>query len=240
MKKPTMILFDYGQTLADEAPFDGVAGTQAVLDHAVQNKYHLTARQVQAEAEAINRETGRFDPACRHLITVEIPNHMFTAYLYHSLGITVALSPKEIDRVFWDAASPAKPTPGIGDFLAFLSVQGIRTGVISNISYAGSVVEARIRALLPDHRFEFILATSEYLYRKPHPRIFRLALALARLSPDQVWYVGDQYQCDMVGAQNAGLFPVWYTGALRTPEEAHPNLLTVGSWSQLQSILESI
>lgn len=28
------------------------------------------------------------------------------------------------------------------------------------------------------------------------------------------WYIGDQYDCDIVGARNAGLFPVWYTGAI--------------------------
>jgi putative hydrolase of the HAD superfamily len=32
MKKPKMILFDYGQTLMDEKNFDGVTGTKAVLN----------------------------------------------------------------------------------------------------------------------------------------------------------------------------------------------------------------
>lgn len=31
MKKPKMILFDYGQTLVNEQLFDGVKGTEAVL-----------------------------------------------------------------------------------------------------------------------------------------------------------------------------------------------------------------
>lgn len=31
MKKPKMILFDYGQTLVNEQAFDGVKGTEAVL-----------------------------------------------------------------------------------------------------------------------------------------------------------------------------------------------------------------
>ena len=29
--KPEMIIFDYGQTLADESSFDGIAGTEAIL-----------------------------------------------------------------------------------------------------------------------------------------------------------------------------------------------------------------
>lgn len=117
MKKPKMILFDYGQTLVDEARFDGVKGTEAVLKYTVKNKYNLSAIQVQAEAEKINKELGRFDPLKRHLFQVEVPNHMFTAYLYESLGIQLSISSEQIDKVFWDAAAPGTSTKGIGEFL---------------------------------------------------------------------------------------------------------------------------
>lgn len=240
MKKitpPKMILFDYGQTLVNEGKFDGVKGTEAVLKYATKNKYNHTAEEVQAAADAINKELGRFDPLRRHLFQVEVPNHMFTAYLYESMGIELSLSPKEIDKVFWDAAAPGVPTEGIEDFLAFLKKQGIRTGVISNISYCGEAVEERISSVLPSHEFEFILATSEYMYRKPHKRIFELALEKANLSPEEVWYIGDQYECDIVGARNAGIFPVWYIGAIDLPYSVKEDVLTIRKWKELISIL---
>ncbi len=133
MKRPDMILFDYGQTLVNETPFDGVRGTEAVLRYCTENKYHLTAEQIQREANAINSELGRFDPARRHLFQVEAPNYMFTAYLYESLGIKLSLTSGQVDQIFWDAASPGRPTEGCPEFLAYLAAQGIRTGVISNI-----------------------------------------------------------------------------------------------------------
>ena len=40
MKKPKMILFDYGQTLVNEQCFDGIKGTEAVLKYAKKNKYN--------------------------------------------------------------------------------------------------------------------------------------------------------------------------------------------------------
>ena len=155
MKIPKMILFDYGQTLIAEQKFDGVKGTEAVLQYAARNKYHLSAEQVQAKANEINREFGRFDPEKRHLFQIEIPNTMFTPYLYESQGIEIALSNSEIDTVFWNAAAPGMPTAGIKDFLGYLKNKGIRTGVISNISYAASVVAERINRLLPENAFEF-------------------------------------------------------------------------------------
>ena len=238
MEIPKMILFDYGQTLVAEQKFDGVKGTEAVLQYATRNKYHLSAEQVQAKANEINREFGRFDPEKRHLFQIEIPNTMFTPYLYESQGIDIALSNPEIDTVFWNAAAPGAPTEGIEDFLQYLKNKGIRTGVISNIAYDSSVVAERINRLLPENAFEFIITSSNFMFRKPNKRIFDLALEKAELRPDEVWYIGDQYECDVKGSLNAGLLPVWYIGAIDLPYSEDKNILTVADWDELRRLIE--
>lgn len=239
MKLPKMILFDYGQTLVAEQKFDGIKGTEAVLQYAVKNKYHLTAQQVQARANELNLEFGRYDPEKRHLFQIEVPNTMFTPYLYESQGIEIALSNSEIDTVFWDAAAPGEPTKGIKEFLEYLNGKGIRTGVISNIAYAPSVVAARINRLLPGNTFEFVITSSNYMFRKPNKRIFDLALEKAELRPSEVWYIGDQYECDVKGSLHAGLFPVWYIGAVDLPDTMWDNnILTVAAWEELSGRME--
>lgn len=238
MKIPKMVLFDYGQTLIAEQKFDGVKGTEAVLRYATRNKYHLSAEQVQAKANEINQEFGRFSPEKRHLFQIEIPNTMFTPYLYESQGIEIALSNSEIDTVFWNAAAPGVPTEGIENFLEYLKNKNIRTGVISNISYAPSVVSERINRLLPENAFEFIIASSNYIFRKPNKRIFDLALEKAELQPDEVWYIGDQYECDVKGSLKAGLQPVWYIGAIDLPYAEDKNILTVAHWNELRRQME--
>ncbi len=236
MTIPKMILFDYGQTLVSEQ-FDGVRGTEAVLQYAVRNKYQKSAAQVQAAADAMNQELGRFDPKRRHLFQIEVPNFMFANYLYESCGIELSIKGEELDRVFWDAAAPGTPTEGIEEFLEFLEHHNIRTGVISNIAYSRKVVEERIAHCIPNHTFEFILTSSAYLYRKPHRRIFEVALKKAGLPPEEVWYIGDQYECDIVGAAGAGLFPVWYIGALQEADTKKREVLTVESWRELEAML---
>ena len=235
---PKMILFDYGQTLIAEQKFDGVIGTEAVLKYATKNKYNLNAEQVQEKANAINTELGRFDPGKRHLVHIEVPNTMFTPYLYESQGIEVPLSNEEIDTIFWDAASPGEPTEGMKEFLEYLKSNGIRTGVISNIAYAATVVSERIKRLLPENTFEFIITSSNYMFRKPSKRIFDLALEQAELAPEDVWYIGDQYECDIKGALSAGIFPVWYIGAIDLPYTEDKNILTVKSWDELKQKME--
>lgn len=133
---------------------------------------------------------------------------------------------------------PERLTEGIAAFLRFLKEKIIRTGVISNIGYYGKVVEEKINALLPENDFEFVIATSEYVFRKPNRRIFELALEKAELYPEEVWYVGDQYECDVMGAAGAGIFPVWYIGNMNRAYEKREGVLTVGSWEELQGLLE--
>ena len=239
MKMPKMILFDYGQTLIAEQKFDGVKGTEAVLKYATKNKYNLNAEQVQEKASAINKELGRFDPQRRHLVQIEVPNTMFTPYLYESQGIEIPLSNEEIDTIFWDAAAPGKPTEGMKEFLEYLKDYGIRTGVISNIAYAAAVVVERINRLLPENAFEFIITSSNYMFRKPDKRIFDLALEKAELAPEDVWYIGDQYECDIKGALSAWLFPVWYVGAVDSPYTEDKDILMVKSWNELKQRMET-
>lgn len=234
MKLPKMVLFDYGQTLISEQGFDPLKGTEAVMKYATKNKHGLTPEQVQEEANAINKELGRGNPLKRHLFQIEVPNTMFLPYLYESQGIEIPLSTEEIDRIFWDAASPGIPTDGMADFLGFLKRSGIRTGVISNISYSGQVVAERIHSLLPENTFEFIITSSNYIFRKPHRRIFELALEKADLAAEDVWYIGDQYECDIRGAAEAGLTPVWYLGAIDLPYEKKEDIFTVDNWRELE------
>lgn len=163
---------------------------------------------------------------------------MFTKYLYESQGIALSIHGEEVDHVFWDAAAPGSPTKGIEDFLAFLKEKQIRTGVISNISYSGNAVAQRIRSCIPENEFEFVIASSEYMFRKPDKRIFELALEKAGLQAADVWYIGDQYRCDIVGAKNAGLFPVWYIGAIDMRQEKEGDVLTIRDWKELMVILQ--
>lgn len=240
MELPEMILFDYGQTLVNEQKFDGIKGTEAVLKYAAKNKYNLTAEQIQKEADAVNKELGKFDPVCLDMPQIEVPNVMFVPYIYESQGIEIPLSTEEIDKIFWDAASPGVPCEDIEDFLIFLKNKKIRTGVISNISYSPLVVADRINTLLPGNSFEFIITSSNYIFRKPNKRIFNLALEKAGLKAENVWYIGDDYECDIVGALNSGIMPVWYTGAVDKPYKEKESIFTIKSWNMLEEKIQEL
>ncbi len=65
-----------------------------------------------------------------------------------------------------------------------------------------------------------------------------MALEKAGLQPNEVWYIGDQYECDVKGAYNAGLLAIWYIGAIDLPYTEDKNNLTVKTWSEIKRYME--
>ncbi len=116
-----------------------------------------------------------------------------------------------------DGVSPGAVMPGAPEMLDYINSRGIRSGVISNIMFSGAALTRRINRLLPNNRFEFIIASSDYMFRKPSPMLFELALRKAGLGPDKVWFVGDNAKADIEGAQGVKIYHVWYTR--ETPED---------------------
>lgn len=242
MDKPKMIMFDYGQTLISEGIFDGEAGTRAVLKHAKRNPSQISARDLQEFAKTLNREIGRYDPDPSKAPYIEVHNHIFQNYLYEYYDIELDLTTEETERIFWDHAADGKVTRNMELLLEYLKEQKIRTAVISNISFSGQALKERIHRMLPGNEFEFILATSEYVFRKPHNRIFELALRKAGLRPQEVWYCGDNAYYDVEGASRISILPIWYRGALQEHNRLQPqtDCITISDWMELVELIDRL
>lgn len=78
------------------------------------------------------------------------------------------------------------------------------------------------------------------MFRKPHRRIFELALRKAKLEPEEVWYIGDNAVFDVDGAANSGIFPVWYKGALEKGNKYVPKneCLVISDWNELKTSIK--
>lgn len=111
-----------------------------------------------------------------------------------------------------EAALWVRPEPGTREMLRGLKAAGLRIAVISN---ADGRVERYLAAADLAHEFEFILDSGTVGIEKPDPRIFELALDRLGLRPDEVVYVGDSWEIDVVGARAAGIRPIYLNAAPR-------------------------
>ncbi len=244
MKRPEMILFDYGHTLLYEPDWDPERGDRALFSHAVKNPNNCGVDDIRKEVREvfglIERVKGEMD--------VEIPCTIGDRLVYDHLGIEFSLSPLEQEIVFWTAACPGAVMPGAAEMLDELRSMGIRTGVISNNGWSGAALLDRLDRLLVHNSFEFVLSSADYMIRKPDRRLFEIALTKAGLAPESVWFCGDHFEKDVLGAHRAGLFPVWYEddSVGRSPTNpktaAEPDFpcFHIRRWDQLTDVLRDL
>ncbi|MBR1444198.1 MAG: HAD family hydrolase [Firmicutes bacterium] len=240
---PEMIIFDYGKTLFKEGEFVRKKGIKAVIEKAVRNPMNIDSDTIEEFAKELDAEIGRFDPQNKENFNLEVHNHSFMNYLYEYFGLEFDLSVPELEEIFWNNVCEVSPTENVNELMEYLYKKGIRTGVISNISISGAALKKRIDNGIK-HHFEFIIASSEYVFRKPSKRLFELALRKAGSSADKVWYCGDNPYFDMKGANDSGLYPIWYTYNKKDENLSFENLpfehLHICNWNELIEYIEKM
>jgi putative hydrolase of the HAD superfamily len=84
---------------------------------------------------------------------------------------------------------------------------GYKMGVVSNRSNS---IDAEIQEMGIDIYLDFYFASADIQIWKPDPGIFEHALFLAESTPESTAYIGDNFYTDIIGAKNAGLYPILY------------------------------
>lgn len=147
-----------------------------------------------------------------------------------------------LDRLFavtqtnWALEEDTLPT------LKKLDEDGYRLGLISNAGDDRDVQQLALRFDISQY-FDFILTSAACSYRKPHPRIFELALSNWYILPSEAVMVGDNLDADIRGAKSAGLYAVWIsrragqTNGDPLPVEPDAALATLG---ELPALLDRL
>lgn len=147
-----------------------------------------------------------------------------------------------LDRLFaitqtnWALEADTLPT------LQKLEADGYRMGLISNAG-DDQDVQQLARHFGIDRYFDFILTSAACSYRKPHRRIFELALSNWYFLPSEAVMVGDNLDADVRGAQSVGLFAVWLSRRAGEPTEDQRAIqpdASLASLSELPAFLDRL
>jgi putative hydrolase of the HAD superfamily len=123
--------------------------------------------------------------------------------------------------------------PDVPETLQALKNAGLTLGVVSNRPQSFS---QEIHDIGLEDYFDLLLASGEIGLWKPDPAIFRYALEQLSVRPEQTVYVGDNYYADIVGARQAGLFPVLLDADEVFPDADCRVIQTIG---ELASLLQT-
>lgn len=241
MKTPEMILFDYGNTLIIESEYDQSEANRAIMSHVVENPDDVTCEQLGRR----NDEIFGYLMSNAHNNDLELHQHMFMRALFESLGLTFDVDYGRLEIDLWSAAAPGRIAPGVDRVMDYLASRGIRTGVVSNLSFSAAALTERINRMIPNNRFELIMTSSEYGFRKPSGFIFRAALRKTGLPAEKVFFCGDNLCADVLGASGVGMFPVWYRSPLahkvtERDEAKGVEHLYIEDWEQLIEHLDNM
>lgn len=141
-----------------------------------------------------------------------------------------------ITQTNWTLEEDTLPT------LQKLEADGYRMGLISNAGDDQDVQQLARRFGIAQY-FDFILTSAACSYRKPHKRIFELALSNWYFLPAEAVMVGDNLDADVRGAQSVGLFAVWLSR--RAGERTEDQLsiqpdASLSSLSELPAVLDRL
>jgi putative hydrolase of the HAD superfamily len=95
--------------------------------------------------------------------------------------------------------------PDVVPFLEKFGSQSI--GIVSDGAQAQQ--EAKLKAIGIWPHVAFMVTAESSGMSKPDPRMFHQACALARVSPCDACYIGDNLEKDAIGASSAGLRGIW-------------------------------
>lgn len=236
--KPKMVLFDYGGTLATETGFNGINGYNAILKYA-KDTHGVTAEDILKLSDELNNEIHRFPVNLERPMQIEVSQIAYNRYLFDYFNLEFTIPDIELNTIFWDNTSIPSKNPNIDVLLEYLYKKDIRTGVVSNMSYPNEILSARINRLIPNHHFEFIISTADYVFRKPSKRIFDVSLRKANLLASEVLYCGDSFDYDVLGALRSGITSIWYHKKDSDFNIKQETFITISDWLELMDIISN-
>ena len=213
------VLFDWGETLItipgmvhsperhlaclEQVYFEPAAdGARALSDYGVpwprlREAYIEAARAHMAQSHRTRRE-HRFEDRLRQALALagvaEPPPETELAGLVARLGTYIVAQAALVD--------------GAADVVARLAPQ-LRLGVVSNYPY-GPVVSATLERFGLRDYFSAIVVSADFGWLKPHPGIYRAALAQMGADARAAVFVGDDLDNDVKGPKALGLRTAWF------------------------------
>lgn len=228
MNKPKMIIFDAGKTLLNYLDVDTIRGVKAYCAYLTSNPHNLTVEEIDTQ---VNTIFDAFEVSRKQLF--EVHEQTILKLAFDLLGLKFSIPIPDIERLIWENASTIVPVEGAAQLLDYLQEQGIRTAVISNLDFSGTLLQSRLSQIYPNHSFEFVIASSDYGIRKPNPYLFQVGTLRSGLKPEEIWYVGDKVKVDVAGSQSCGIQPVLYKSEYNHYDSVPKDILVVDHYNQL-------
>ena len=130
--------------------------------------------------------------------------------------------------------------PGIKETLTNLKNSGLKLGIVSNTFVSADSLEKHMEQVGILEFFEPRLYSYEFDFRKPDPRIFRLAAERIGESPENIMFVGDRINTDIKPALKNGMQAVMKNAYTNNGKKIPAGALKINHVSELPALIQKI
>ncbi len=230
MKK--YVLFD----LWDSAlvyDFDDTKANKMVLSHTLKNPKNLQVEDLNKIYKQVFDEL-RKSKGEKEFTYYEIQRKMKKEY-----GLRYDIPLLEMEYKFISTGHSLSLPKNIKEFIKYLKKNDYHIGIVSNTISHVTTLNKILTKAYGTNPFEFIVASSVVGYRKPSKIIFDKAIKKCNVDPSNIYFIGDNYECDVKGAYNAKMIPLHYNFK-RKPRRDEFNYYEFSDYKELLEYFKKI
>jgi putative hydrolase of the HAD superfamily len=235
------VVFDLGHTLIDY-----YNDWESPEQRAIERSYHLAmANGCQAEREKFQADLKRMLMEGRvrkekELIEIPLDQVLDTLFQRFGCDVTDEMLTEGMDIFYGVLVEDRKLVPGTIEMLEMVKDKGYSIGLVSDVAWglpSDYPQKDMAHFQLTDHFDDMVFSTDVGL-RKPHPKMFRIALSNLGADAARSVFVGNSLQCDIKGALGVGMTAVLKRSAYYQHDDSIVPDAKVDRWSDLTAILE--
>ena len=198
-------VFDLDDTLYDYKSLDPIA-IRNVCNRIREVKQDVSYEHIQGILQKV-----------RNIINKRLPDTaaghnriLYFQMLLEELGCYSSSLCLELYEIYWGMVLDKMVLrQGVIDFLDLLHYHGIRIAVCTDLT--ANIQHRKIVKLGLDQSIDVLVSSEEVGKEKPDQAMFLLCLEKLKLEASQCFFVGDSFNRDVMGAQNIGMFPVYFS-----------------------------
>jgi HAD superfamily hydrolase (TIGR01549 family) len=242
-KKIKAVLFDLGETLLDF----GRINTTKIFRQSAKLTYEFL--------QSCNKPLGNFQWYCWHsmiafrfhCLVSSLTGKDFNALLLlKKIGIKkgFTLDEDQLRQLGWlwyePLAKMARIEPRLKATLASLKQMGLKLGIVSNTFISAGSLDRHMAQFGILDFFPIRLYSHQFAFRKPDIRIFQTAAQQIGEPPQDVLFVGDRINKDIVPALKAGMRAVLKEAYTNIRKKIPKGVWKISRLSELPSLIEKI
>lgn len=229
-------LVDLGKTIVDNKGYDYTSALRKVYDLTDKN---VSFDDLYTKEKIIH---NYLFPE-RRINNIEIVFDKYIEMVLKVSGLNYLKTKEELEECFFNEITKYEGIYENADkLLKYLKKHSVSIIAVSNSCFSSRALKEGLKKLDILDYFDDVISSADVLYTKPDKRIFEEAIdkmLLKGVTKENMYFLGNDYNCDIIGANNVNLKPIWINVSKSLDEEKIA-FLNVSSYEELIGILEKL